>query len=375
MLDQADDIDCVKCGARNPAEMLFCGKCGSTLRTPKAIAPTIAEDAPPQKCWKCGSMMPSIAVFCGVCGLKLGSSTNERDRLQHDNCPDQAGVGSPAAHSDGRSLDGANEPWERPGLTKGKTDLQSEADATVKPLRPEGSIREMVLIPAGKYPVGSDGDEGNQDERPRHIVELSSFFIDRFAVSNAEYELFDPSHASLRALTDSSDDDPVVFVTYGDCEAYCRWRSKQEGVSEGTYRLPTEAQWEVVARGGTLDQTYPWGDEINITICNTREGRRGRAVSVGKGVPNGYGILHIGDNIREWCLDWYMANYYAQLDASGRNPSGPAASAFGNRLRVVRGASYQDSANQLGRCAARNYCHPNSSSNDTGFRCVRLLSC
>ena len=386
-MDNSEMLECANCGKLNPKEVLFCGKCGSKLQHPVVANSEKAEDEVScvPKCWKCGSMMPKSAVFCGVCGNKLDSGT-EKERDGGPNS--EPGVskatigvtseGEPAKLSDTRSAGAADaaskgiaHPKERkesaPGVSAGVEPTRPE------PPRPEGSIREMVLIPDGKFPIGSDGLEGNQDERPRHLVELSAFFIDRFAVSNAEYEQHDPGHISLRADSESRSGDPVVFVSYADCEAYCRWRCKQEGVSEGTYRLPTEAQWEVAARGGLPGQVYPWGDEINSALCNTREGRRGRALSVGEGVPNGYGLLHMGDNIREWCLDWYVANYYECLEASGRNPSGPSGSSFGNRLRVVRGASYQDSANQLGRCAARNYGHPRSSSNDTGFRCVRLL--
>lgn len=375
-LEQPDAINCAACGAENSGEMSFCGKCGSKLLQRENCEVTKAGGGPPQKCWKCGSMMPPAAMFCGVCGYKLGPADSGGTAPSNEG--DTANSAMPEGRSDKKegisAVSGVSDSFSSGGVSRETQEEEAKNEPMAESRRPEGSIREMVVIPEGQYPIGSDGDECNQDERPRHLVELSSFYIDRFAVSNAEYEQFDPNHSSLRAFPDSRDDEPVVFVTYADCEAYCRWRCKQEGVSEGTYRLPTEAQWEVAARGGALDQTYPWGDEIVPSLCNTREARRGRALPVGEGVPNGYGILHLGDNIREWCLDWYVPNYYEYLDASGRNPSGPSGSAFGNRLRVVRGASYQDSAIQLGRCAARNYSHPKSSSNDTGLRCVRLLS-
>jgi formylglycine-generating enzyme required for sulfatase activity len=165
------------------------------------------------------------------------------------------------------------------------------------------------------------------------------------------------------------DDDPVVFVSYDDCLRYCRWRSEKEGLPAGAYNLPTEAQWEAAARGGQTS-VYPWGDEITPDVCNTLEAGRGRTLPADQGARNGYGLVHIGGNVREWCRDYYLDGYYGSPEACGPDPAGPAHPGLLN-VRVVRGASFQDKASDLGRCAARNYSHAAMSANDIGFRCVR----
>ena len=229
----------------------------------------------------------------------------------------------------------------------------------------------MVLIPAGEFLMGSPDGAGQDDERPQHKVKLSAYYIDRHAVSNAEYERFDSAHKRHRPKDADADDDPVVMVTYDDCLNYCRWRATQEKAPPDSYRLPTEAQWERAARGGFPDRLYAWGDAIHLDLCNTLETGRRRAVGVGLGIPNGFLLFHMGSNVREWCFDFYAANYYAQKVPQWIDPQGPAPNPM-EKFRVVRGASFIESAATLGRCAARGFAAPRSRQSDIGFRCVRL---
>jgi formylglycine-generating enzyme required for sulfatase activity len=162
-----------------------------------------------------------------------------------------------------------------------------------------------------------------------------------------------------------------VFVTYGNGVRYCRWRSAQEGVAPDAYSLPTEAQWETAARGGKSELAYPWGAGVSAAVCNTLESGRGHTLPVHEGTGNGFGLVHIGSNIREWCRDFYSPSFYRLPDASRPNAEARNDTDLLN-MRVVRGASFQDKAAELGRCAARNYAHPSGSCNDIGFRCVRV---
>jgi formylglycine-generating enzyme required for sulfatase activity/ribosomal protein L40E len=235
---------------------------------------------------------------------------------------------------------------------------------------PEASIRPMVFVPAGWFAMGSPRDEGRPDERPRRQVQLSAYYIDRCAVSNVEYERFDPGHRRLRPEVADGDFDPVVFVSFQDCLNYCRWRAEQEHAPPNTYLLPTEAQWERAARAGH-DWVYPWGDEPDPQRCNTLEAERGRTVPVDEGTPNDFGLYHLGGNVREWCLDYYTEDYYAAAGSNTRDPGGPRPVKLLNMM-VVRGAGFQDSLRESGRCAARSCSHPNSSADDIGFRCVRI---
>jgi formylglycine-generating enzyme required for sulfatase activity len=214
---------------------------------------------------------------------------------------------------------------------------------------------------------------GRDDERPRHPVKLNAYYIDRAAVSNIEYERFDPQHKTRRPEVSDGDDDPVVMVTYQDCLNYCRWRSEQEKLPADAYTLPTEAQWERAARGGYADRLYPWGDAVKPELCNTFEAGRNRTVAVAEGAANGFMLYHMGGNVREWCLDAYLKTYYATKLPAWVDPKGPALNPM-RELRVVRGASFVEKAEALARCAARGYAAPRMMQSDLGFRCVRVVT-
>ncbi len=291
--------------------------------------------------------MPAEAFFCGMCGQRLRQ-------------PAVAAPAEPLPVAGNRSDEDRG---------PGTTSFFPAEDQAGREKRP-ASFRPMVTIPAGRYLIGSPAPVGNPDEHPQHHVQLSAFSIDVCAVSNEEYERFDPGHRRLRSEVADGDRDPVVFVSHEDCVRYCRWRSEQEGLPPDTYSLPTEAQWETAARGGRTDLIHPWGNEVSADCCNTVETGRGRTVPVDEGRGNGYRLIHIGSNVRQWCHDFYLPTYYSSPDATRPDPTGPRDIHL-VKMRVVRGASFQDKAAELGRCAARNYAHPGSSCNDIGFRCVR----
>lgn len=391
-------MKCPECSFDSPDGMAFCGRCGIRLQ---AVADTISGDV---CCPECEATMPASAAFCGRCGYHLQSRAcppeqpsqaaavveTPRDAplattgpapsaapdataepaVTTDSVGSAATVG-PAATLESADPEGVNATSE-PALTDSAPRVlvkDPNQKVTAELESPQGAIREMVLLPASWFPMGSVGQTGNGDERPRHQVELSAFYIDRWAVTNADYEQFDASHRRLRPEVSEGDEDPVVFVTYEQCLEYCRWRSQREGVSSGTYQLPTEAQWEYAARGGFEDRLYPWGDEVTSDDCNTNDAGRGRTVPADDGKPNGFGLYHMGSNVREWCRDWYSDNYYATREATGPDPAGPGKTKIWN-FRVVRGASFRDEAEDFSRCAARHSAHPPSSSDDIGFRCV-----
>ena len=113
-----------------------------------------------------------------------------------------------------------------------------------------------VEIPAGSFYMGGSGIGENYDEAPMHRVTISRpFRMGITEVTNAQYEQFRPEHKALRGKRgfSSGDDEAVVFVSYDDAVAFCRWLSEREGK---TYRLPTEAEWEYACRAGTLYNFY-----------------------------------------------------------------------------------------------------------------------
>jgi formylglycine-generating enzyme required for sulfatase activity len=218
--------------------------------------------------------------------------------------------------------------------------------------------------------MGSRADRGHRNEHPQHEVKLSPFYIDCCAVSNVEYERFDPNHRRKRSDNNRGDCDPVVYVTPQDALNYCRWRAEQEGAPPDAYSLPSEAQWEYCSRAGAINKEYPWGDQFELHRCYTLDSSAGIACAVDAGTPSPYGLYQLPGNVREWCVDYYAEDAYARQNAQPTDPTGPRPLLLVN-MQVVRGASYRDRGDAMARCAARDCAHPHSSSDDIGFRCVR----
>ena len=250
---------------------------------------------------------------------------------------------------------------------------------------------EMVLIPAGVYLMGSTSEQTAalvakdarlspdffHAESPQHSVQLSDFYIDRHPVTNAQYAAFmaatgypapkywidAPQMGAAEPFPIGSrhGSHPVVGISYADALAYCKWAGK---------RLPTEAEWEKAARGGLVNQQYPWGNEPSRNYANTGgvwgKDRWFWTAAVGSFLPNAYGLSDMAGNVFEWCADWYAADYYPQ--SPSRNPRGPET----GQTRVLRGGSWSN--NILGiyqmRCAYRFHARPDTRNLIIGFRCA-----
>ena len=262
----------------------------------------------------------------------------------------------------------------------------------------------MVRIPAGWFLMGSN--EGPEDERPQHRVEVAEFFIDRTKVTNSQFALFLNAIGAVGPLGekyfDIDDNDarvhrrdgkwsadagfennPLVEASWYGAVAYCRWTGK---------RLPTEAEWEFAARGGLTGKIFPWGDELthgSQWMGNTHQGHfpdrdTGADSFVGVGPvaqfpPNDYGLYDVGGNVWEWVSDWYRPDYYSELAAAGsaaRNPQGPSSSHDpeepGVPKRVHRGGSFLCTDQYCSRymVGARGKGDVGTSTNHLGFRMV-----
>lgn len=224
----------------------------------------------------------------------------------------------------------------------------------------------MVLIPAGWFWMGSE--RHYMWERPRHRVWLDEFEISSTAVLRSEYAEFlkVTSHAYPAGWDDpqfSRPDQPVVGVTWFDAVAYCQWFSKLCGEQ---CRLPSEAEWEKACRGGIEDSDYAWGNEPPDAIEYFRGEWTGPRI-VAQDAPNGYGLFNMGDNVHEWCSDWYSEKYYAT--SGERNPGGPE---NGTR-KVSRGGSWRHQI-KASRAAHRSSLPPHYAYTDYGFRVVRVTT-
>jgi formylglycine-generating enzyme required for sulfatase activity len=177
---------------------------------------------------------------------------------------------------------------------------------------------------------------------------------------------------------------PAVHIAYEDAVAYCKWAGM---------RLPTEAEFEFASRGGLDRKRYVWGDEFmpggrhmantfqgHFPDTNTGEDGYSATAPVGSFPANGYGLFDMSGNVWEWTSDWYRADYYEALGASGEiaiNPKGPPNSLDpsepGVKKRVQRGGSFLCTDQYCGRYVAggRGKGEPDTGTNHLGFRCVR----
>ena len=189
-------------------------------------------------------------------------------------------------------------------------------------------------------------------------------------VTNAQFEQFAPEHRQIRGKLGFSkdDDEAVVFVSWVEAVAFCRWLSEKEGKP---YRLPTEAEWEYACRAGT-QTAYHTGDTLPAAFHkNVRlswfpsprtDGKEVVPLHVGRTPPNAWGLYDMHGNVEEWCHDWY-GPYVAgeQTDPVGR--------ADGD-FRVTRGGSHSTTLEYL-RSANRLGTLPEDKSWLIGFRVVQ----
>ena len=232
------------------------------------------------------------------------------------------------------------------------------ADSSAGPL--------MVVIPAGSFGMGSRGLTGEPDEQPERQVSVRGFLIGANEVTFADYDRF------ARATGRRAPDDfgwgrgrlPVVDVSWADAQDYAQWLSRQTGKR---YRLPTEAEWEFAARGGTKS-TYWWGyaSESGRALCfDCGTNWDGRSTApVGSFGPNPFGLYDTAGNVLEWIQDCYHPSYEgAPIDGSARtNGACPA--------RVARGGAFNRPAKSM-RSTARMQFPPDTHVNMLGFRLVR----
>lgn len=300
-------------------------------------------------------------------------------------------------------------------------------------------VTQTVWIPGGEFSMGSDEPQF-PDARPWHRVRVDGFRMDKTLITNAGYAAFvhatgyvtvaeqvpnakDYPGAPAEKLVAGSIvfappvtavplsnpyqwwdfvkganwrhpegpqsdlrgrlNHPVVQVAYEDVVAYCSWAGG---------RLPTEAEFEYAARGGLERKRYAWGDEFrpsgkfmantfqgHFPDSNTAEDGYISTSPVGSFPANSYGLYDMAGNVWEWTSDWYRADYYQTLTATGavaQNPRGPSGSFDpsepGIPKRVQRGGSFLCTDQYCSRYSvgARGRGAPDTGTNHVGFRCV-----
>jgi formylglycine-generating enzyme required for sulfatase activity len=216
---------------------------------------------------------------------------------------------------------------------------------------------KFVKIPAGSFIMGAKEGRGEDDEMPAHKVNISKpFYLGVTEVTQAHYEKVmgkNPSRFKGKPKH------PVENVSWNDAQAFCKKLSGMD--PKGSYRLPTEAEWEYACRAGTRT-TYPWGDEWKNEYGWIFRRPAGPTKEVGTLKPNPWGLHDMCGNVWEWCQDFYAKPY---LPGEQTDPTGPAE----GELRCLRGGSwyYQPAA---ARCANRRAHPPTRIDGDAGFRVV-----
>ncbi|MBH8574057.1 formylglycine-generating enzyme family protein [Nostocaceae cyanobacterium CENA369] len=292
---------------------------------------------------------------------------------------------------------------------------------------------EMVMIPSGTFTMGAD-NSGYLEELSAQEVKVSSFCINKYEVTNAQFAAFAKATGYVTVaerplpkeqfpeLSDEQrlpgslvfeiaqpeakrlswwhwiiganwqhpfgpeseianhDNYPVVHIAYEDALAYAQWAGKS---------LPTEAQWEYAARGGLDNATYAWGDRYSEKKANTWQGifpffnTKGDGYAgiapVGSFPPNGYGLYDMTGNVWEWASDWFRPGHNHKTHTL--NPTGPEASFDPNKpteqaLHVIKGGSYLCAPNYCSRFrpAARESQAPDTGTTHIGFRLVMNLT-
>jgi formylglycine-generating enzyme required for sulfatase activity len=241
---------------------------------------------------------------------------------------------------------------------------------------------DTVRVPAGSFLMGSTPEQAAQAmaegagkewvawEQPQHSVELSSYRIGKYPVTNRQYQAFvkdkgykPPEDWSEDEYPAEKADHPVVNVSWEEAQAYCEWLADMTGRN---YRLPSEAEWEKAARGAE-GRIYPWGDEFDPQKANTIESDVGGTTPVGQFSPQGdspYGCAEMIGNVWEWCADLFDEKAYEKR--AGKTIKDPGGADSGT-TRLLRGGSFYNYP-AVARCALRNRLDPYAPVDNLGFR-------
>ena len=336
----------------------------------------------------------STAVVALLQGKEAWAENLEAERLA-----------SEARKEDERLASEARKEAERLATSEARKEAArraAEAAAELEAKKPKmlkALEEEMVVIPSGKYRMGSQKNEKarGDDEGPRHRVTISeSFAVGKHEVTRGQYAVFAglSGHTPIGGCwiyddgewkesdTNSwrgpgfvqGEDEPVVCVSWEDAQAFVGWLSRETGQN---YRLLTESEWEYAARAGTTGP-FHFGSTIstdqanydgNYTYGNGRKGvYRQRTVPVGSFPSNKFGLHDMHGNVWEWVEDCWHSDY------SGAPTDGSAWTSGGDcDRRVLRGGSWNISPRHL-RAANRYRNGTGIRNNNLGFRVARTLT-
>jgi len=231
-----------------------------------------------------------------------------------------------------------------------------EENADAKAIRSllDGIKYNMVYVDSGDFEMGTSG--GENDESPVHKVRISSFYMSKYEVTQAQWEAIMATDPSANKGCKTC---PVENVSWEDANKFIQ---KLNQLTGGTYRIPTEAEWEYASRGGKLRINNKFSGGVKIDKYGwSYENSGGKPHPVGRLGGNELGIFDMSGNVAEWCNDWYDNNYYKNSGSS--NPKGPTNA----KSKVVRGGSWDD-YDKTARVFARSKFEPATKNKSIGFR-------
>ncbi len=234
-----------------------------------------------------------------------------------------------------------------------------------------GINMKMIWVDGGDFLMGCTSEQGNDcedDEKNVRRVTVDGFYIGMLEVTQSQWEkVMGTSIYKQRNKAKSKvsmpgvgSDYPMYYVSWDEAMEFCRLLSNKTGK---TYVLPTEAQWEFVARGGKKSDGKKYAGSSWIdAVAWYRENSSLSTHVCGSKRANALGIYDMSGNVWEWCKDWYTDSY---MSYDTKNPTGPSSGNY----RVCRGGSWWYDASNC-RVANREWDAPLKRVNNLGFRVV-----
>jgi formylglycine-generating enzyme required for sulfatase activity len=230
----------------------------------------------------------------------------------------------------------------------------------MEPLTEPVTGMEFVRVPGGKFLMGDTFGEGIENELPVHEVQLGTFHIGRYPVTQSQWNRLMPENPS----NFKGNSLPVERLTWNDVQAFI-CKLTEANPDRKVFRLPTEAEWEYAARSGGRKQRYAGGDDADAFAWYENNSSR-QTQPVGSKASNGLDIFDMSGNVWEWCQDCFSDSAYRRHAAEN-----PCWNRDGED-RVIRGGGWNLDAWSL-RCTRRMGFPPDGSGPALGFRLVMEL--
>jgi formylglycine-generating enzyme required for sulfatase activity len=220
---------------------------------------------------------------------------------------------------------------------------------------------KMIKIDGGTFTMGCvivQDSECYTQEKPRHTVTLNTFYMGKHAVTQKEWKALMGTTPAAKYCAEC----PVVNVSWFDAQLFI---NKLNQISNGGYRLPTEAEWEYAAKGGNSSHGYKYAGSNDVDEVAWYDTLKTHHImEVAKKKANELGLYDMSGNVWQWCSDWFQEKYYS--NSPSNNPQGPEK----GTSRSLRGGSWWGPLRDC-RVANRDMYPPDSKDDDVGFRLVR----